>query len=97
MEFLLEAEKLNDVLHGFLPMRSWSIQLLSALEDWTRELENGESVDITDLDTDDRSAQLQLDLSAANCSVTRPGFSLSTLRNASFFASEEATHGVGKH
>ena len=50
MTHLTDHELLNDAQHGFRPRRSCASQLLTALDDWTRRLENGEQVDVAYLD-----------------------------------------------
>ena len=50
MEFLDDTGQLHSAQHGFLPGRSCATQLLTALEDWTQQLENGEAVDVAYLD-----------------------------------------------
>ena len=50
MEHLIETGQLNNAQHGFLPKRSCATQLLASLEDWTRHIENGDSVDVAYLD-----------------------------------------------
>ena len=49
-EHLALTEQLTDCQHGFRPGRSCATQLLSALEEWTRNMEEGEPVDVAYLD-----------------------------------------------
>ena len=49
-EHLIVTEQLSNAQHGFLPRRSCATQLLTSLEDWTRLMEGGDSVDVAYLD-----------------------------------------------
>ena len=50
MAHLQTENLLTDAQHGFRPGRSCASQLLLAMEEWTRMLENGEPVDVLYLD-----------------------------------------------
>ena len=48
-DFLRNNNILSDKQYGFLPVRSTTLQLLKALDDWTAELDKGYEVDIVKL------------------------------------------------
>ena len=50
LEHLELTRQLTDCQHGFRPLRSCATQLLGALEEWTRLMEEGEPVDVAYLD-----------------------------------------------
>ena len=51
INYLIKNNLLSDNQHGFLPNRSTTTQLLQSLNDWTENLDNGETIDViyTDL------------------------------------------------
>ena len=50
MDHMIKSGQLHDAQHGFRPKRSCATQLLATLDDWTRAIEQGDSVDAIYLD-----------------------------------------------
>ena len=50
MTHLIQSDQLHEAQHGFRPKRSCATQLLSTLDDWSKMVENGDSVDAVFLD-----------------------------------------------
>ena len=50
MEHMVTTRQLHNAQHGFRPKRSCATQLLATLDDWTRAIERGQSVDAIYLD-----------------------------------------------
>ena len=50
MTHLSQSDQLHEAQHGFRPKRSCVTQLLAALDDWSKMVENGDPVDAVFLD-----------------------------------------------
>ena len=50
LQHMLDSGLLHPAQHGFLPKRSCATQLIEAIEDWSRALDDGNSVDVAYLD-----------------------------------------------
>ena len=50
MKYLKRVRLLHDKLHGFLPGRSTTLQLLKVMDEWTEAVDRGKEVDVIYLD-----------------------------------------------